>query len=93
LTWRALFICHYTWVPDDEGPEGPEHLWQARGLFPHPLPPGSAESQAARRRFVFIGRLVGKALLDGHILPLPISPAFVRAAVLVGPGRNRSKHP
>jgi len=67
--------------------------------------PYSAESQAARRRFVFIGRLVGKALLDGHILPLPISPAFVRAAVLgeqlaeedlslVGSGRyGLARHP
>ena len=71
-----------TWVPDEDGADGPEHLWQTRGLFPHPLLPGSVEAAAAARRFAFIGRLVGKVLLDGHILPLPIHPAFVRAAVL-----------
>jgi hypothetical protein len=70
------------WVPDEDGDEGPEHLWQTKGLFPHPLPPSSPESELARRRFRFIGRLVGKALLDGHILPLPINPTFMRVAVL-----------
>ena len=53
-----------------------------RDKFPHPLPPGSPESELARRRFRFLGRLVGKALLDGHILPLPLNPAFVRVAIL-----------
>ena len=82
LQLRSENTATMMWVPDEDGDEGPEHLWQTRGLFPHPLPPGSPESELARRRFRFIGRLVGKALLDGHILPLPLNPAFVRVAIL-----------
>ena len=82
LQLRSENTATMMWVPDEDGDEGPEHLWQTRGLFPHPLPRGSPESELARRRFRFIGRLVGKALLDGHILPLPLNPAFVRVAIL-----------
>ena len=82
LQLRSENTATMMWVPDEDGDDGPEHLWQTRGLFPHPLPPSSPESELARRRFRFIGRLVGKALLDGHILPLPLNPAFVRVAIL-----------
>ena len=82
LQLRSENTVTMMWVPDEDGDEGPEHLWQTRGLFPHPLPPGSPESELARRRFRFLGRLVGKALLDGHILPLPLNPAFIRVAIL-----------
>ena len=67
------------WVPDGVDDEGPEHCGKPRGLFPHSA--RLAESELARRRFRFLGRLVGKALLDGHI-SLPLNPAFIRVAIL-----------
>jgi hypothetical protein len=45
------------------------------GLFPAPLPPG-ADGGLVVRRFRFLGRLLGKALVDGHLVPLPLHPAL-----------------
>ena len=67
------------WVPDGDGDEGPGTCGKRAVSTP---PAGSPESELARRRFRFLGRLVGKALLDGHILPLPLNPAFIRVAIL-----------
>ena len=82
LQTRAENAANQMWIPDEDGTDGPTHLWHTRGLFPHPHASGSPAAAAARRRFAFVGRLFGKALLDGHILPLPLHPAFIRAAVL-----------
>ena len=72
------------WLADEHGADvaaGGAHLMCARGLFPRPIPPGTRRSEDAEARFAFVGRLVGKALLDGHMLPLPLHGAFLRAAV------------
>ena len=72
------------WLTDEHGADvaaGGAHLMCARGLFPRPIPPGTRRSEDAEARFAFVGRLVGKALLDGHMLPLPLHGAFLRAAV------------
>jgi len=45
------------------------------GLFPAPLPPG-ADGTLVVRRFRFLGRLLGKALVDTHLVPLPLHPAL-----------------
>jgi hypothetical protein len=72
------------WLADEHGADvaaGGAHLMNPRGLFPRPIPPGTRRSEDAEARFAFVGRLVGKALLDGHMLPLPLNGAFLRAAV------------
>ena len=72
------------WLADEHGADvaaGGAHLMCPRGLFPRPIPPGTRRSEDAEARFAFVGRLVGKALLDGHMLPLPLHGAFLRAAV------------
>jgi hypothetical protein len=48
------------------------------GLYPCPLGPRAppAAVAAACGRFQFLGRLVGRALLDGFRLPLPLHPCF-----------------
>jgi E3 ubiquitin-protein ligase TRIP12 len=58
------------------------------GLFPSPIPPGAKDAAAPgspgglKRVEVFklLGRVVGKALQDGRLLDLGLSPAFFRAA-------------
>jgi len=54
-----------------------------QGLFPRPLPPGNcrAESGTAVKHFLLLGRVVAKALQDGRLLDLPLSPVFYRLAL------------
>ncbi|EKX34155.1 hypothetical protein GUITHDRAFT_90563 [Guillardia theta CCMP2712] len=80
--------------PDDvsktpEAEEGVDEVSQAQqvhtyvvapyGLFPAPLQP--ANESATLPCFLFLGRLMGKALLDQRNLDLPLSPAFFKKMV------------
>mmetsp|Transcript_89616 Transcript_89616/g.159100 ORF Transcript_89616/g.159100 Transcript_89616/m.159100 type:complete len:2405 (-) Transcript_89616:69-7283(-) len=79
------------WVEDDFGATGNHssassgasgHLRCRCGLLVRPLLPGpSKEREAAERRFRFLGRLVGRALKDDFIVPLPLSEAFFEQAI------------
>lgn len=63
------------WV-DDLNQEG-EYIMNPIGLFPSPLPKGHEATDVVCKRFQLIGRLVGRALLDEQILPLPLSHEFL----------------
>ena len=53
------------------------------GLFPAPLGRGApaAVVAASCAKFLFLGRLVAKVLVDDQLLPLPLHPAFWDAAL------------
>ncbi|CAE8601169.1 unnamed protein product [Polarella glacialis] len=63
------------WVGDDNAGEGSPHLLCRKGLLLRPLPPG-AQRDLAARRFRFLGRLMGQALREGFIVPLPLAEEF-----------------
>ncbi|CAK0885887.1 unnamed protein product, partial [Prorocentrum cordatum] len=48
-----------------------KYLMCRRGLLIQPLPEGPRRDEAARR-FRFVGRLLGQALREGFIVPLPV---------------------
>ena len=50
----------------------------AVGLFPAPLPVGHDATDIVCQRFQLIGTLVGRALMDEEMLPLPLSHDFIR---------------
>ena len=63
------------WVPDSGAATG-AYLVPAKGLFPRPLG-ASAPAALLQRicaRFHFLGRLLGKALVDRRIVPMPLRP-------------------
>ncbi|CAE7433360.1 Ufd4 [Symbiodinium natans] len=79
------------WVEDDANGSGhssgsgggsSQHLRCRSGLWVRPLPPSSSASGEAERRFRFLGRLVGRALKDGFIVPLPLGEAFFARTLL-----------
>ncbi|CAJ1359385.1 unnamed protein product [Effrenium voratum] len=74
------------WVEDDSlgGAGGGGHLRCRSGLWVRPLPLGPAREDA-EQRFRFLGRLVGRALKDGFIVPLPLGEAFFARALLAQP--------
>ena len=69
--------------PDDE-----PYVHAPHGLFPAPIRPGAPDVAAPKspggltrvELFRLLGRVVGKALQDGRLLDLGLSPAFFRAA-------------
>uniref|UniRef100_A0AAV1VEQ2 HECT-type E3 ubiquitin transferase n=1 Tax=Peronospora matthiolae TaxID=2874970 RepID=A0AAV1VEQ2_9STRA len=50
----------------------------SNGLFPYPH---RRSSPKLVERFCTMGRLAGKALMDDHLLPLPLSPQFLKLVV------------
>lgn len=63
------------WVEDDP-PLHDEFLTPRRGLLVRPLPPDVPCLPAVERRFRMLGRLMAKALREGFVVPLPLTPAF-----------------
>lgn len=78
------------WVEDDSSSSGSsgsgggssQHLRCRSGLWVRPLPPSTSMREAAERRFRFLGRLVGRALKDGFIVPLPLGEVFFARTLL-----------
>lgn len=78
------------WVEDDSSNSGSsgsgggssQHLRCRSGLWVRPLPPSGSMREAAERRFRFLGRLVGRALKDGFIVPLPLGEVFFARTLL-----------
>ena len=69
---------------DDVATAGSEgHVTAPYGLFPAPLQPDSASysSDKVLAHFKFVGRLIGKGLLDQRHLDLPLSPAMLKVMV------------
>ncbi|CAJ1033875.1 putative HECT-domain (ubiquitin-transferase) [Leishmania utingensis] len=67
------------WRNGNEAAEDTEYDVTAVGLFPRPMPPGSAqEKQHLVPFFRLVGRFIGRALLDEHVPGLPLSPVFLR---------------
>ena len=100
LQSRALNAETPMWV-DASDDKAAEHLLNATGLFPKPLPQlrvGATDDDSAsdhsadlRKRlkdnFRFLGRLFGKALMDNRIVPLPLHPLFLDCVVGRSVGR------
>jgi len=59
------------WVEDDNSTES-TYLLCRRGLLIRPLVDGPQKDEAVRR-FRFLGRLMGQALREGFIVPLPLA--------------------
>jgi len=70
------------WVEDDNTLHSP-FLFSRRGLMVRPLEEG-AQREAAVGRFRFLGRLMGQALREGFIVPLPLAEDFFRLVLSVG---------
>ena len=64
------------WV-DDSAQDG-DYVMNTVGLFPAPLPIGHVATDIVCQRFQLIGTLVGRALMDEEMLPLPLSHDFIR---------------
>ena len=64
------------WV-DDSAQDG-DYVMNTVGLFPAPLPVGHDATDIVCQRFQLIGTLVGRALMDEEMLPLPLSHDFIR---------------
>jgi len=67
------------WVPDevnalDIDPHGAINAQY--GVFPAPLPIG-LDPRPVLQHFRFLGRLFGKALVDGYLVPLRLHPTFL----------------
>uniref|UniRef100_A0A1I8B2K2 E3 ubiquitin-protein ligase n=1 Tax=Meloidogyne hapla TaxID=6305 RepID=A0A1I8B2K2_MELHA len=68
--------------PEEEkdGSGDDDYIFSSNGLYPkmltHPL--SSKQNELRLKRFEFIGRLLGQALIDSRMLDLPLSPAFFK---------------
>jgi len=62
------------WVEDDDSSNS-QFLICRRGLLIRPLPEGAQHDEAVHR-FRFLGRLMGQALREGFIVPLPLTEEF-----------------
>jgi len=62
------------WLPDDQSGAG--YLTNRRGLTIQPLAEGGPIRDEVVRRFRFLGRLMGQALREGFIVPLPLAEDF-----------------
>jgi hypothetical protein len=62
------------WLEDDDSSNS-QYLLCRRGLVIRALPEGQQRAQAVRR-FRFLGRLMGQALREGFICPLPLAEEF-----------------
>ena len=70
---------HPMWV-DDSRQDG-NYVMNSDGLFPAPLPPSHPHTQAVFERFKCLGQFVGRALMDGQILSLPLSSQFLSLVI------------
>jgi E3 ubiquitin-protein ligase TRIP12 len=77
------------WVEDD-GSSGSQYLLCRKGLLMRPLPVG-AQREEAVRRFRFLGRLMGQALREGFIVPLPVAEEVF--ALILGRSVDASSFP
>jgi len=62
------------WVEDDNSTSS-QYLLCGKGLLVRPLTEGPMREEAVRR-FRFLGRLLGQALREGFIVPLPLAEEF-----------------
>jgi E3 ubiquitin-protein ligase TRIP12 len=69
--------------PAAAGDDADDVVHSRHGLFPTPLAPDATPSAVAHavEHFKLLGRVVAKAIQDGRMLDLPLSPAFYRAAL------------
>lgn len=67
------------WVEDDNSVES-QYLLCRKGLTARPLADGLQKDEAVRR-FRFLGRLMGQALREGFIVPLPLAEDFFAAVI------------
>jgi E3 ubiquitin-protein ligase TRIP12 len=58
--------------------EGEQYVFHPAGLFPSLLSPNSERKESNEKMFNFVGRFVGKAILDGWQLDLPLSDPFLK---------------
>jgi len=79
------------WVEDD-GSSCTPYLLSRRGLLIRPLPEGALRD-AACQRFRFLGRLMGHALRDGFIAPLPLTEEFFSLVLGHSLGRKHLPRP
>jgi len=53
-----------------------DHVYRAEGLFPSVLPRDLSAAEEVRERFLLLGRLLARAIQDGHLVDLPLSHAW-----------------
>jgi len=75
LQERAMNASVPLWVEDDDSSGSQQHLLCRKGLLLKPLTTGP-QRDAAVERFRFLGRLMGQALREGFIVPLPLADEF-----------------
>ncbi|CAE7195090.1 hecd-1 [Symbiodinium natans] len=75
LQERIINTAVPMWVEDDDSSGSQQHLLCRKGLLLKPLTAGP-QRDAAVERFRFLGRLMGQALREGFIVPLPLAEEF-----------------
>ncbi|CAK8987837.1 unnamed protein product [Durusdinium trenchii] len=75
LQERSINSAMPMWVEDNDSSAGQQHLLCRKGLLLKPLPPGPLRDRVVHR-FRFLGRLMGQALREGFIVPLPLADDF-----------------
>jgi len=56
-----------------------KYIHRESGLFPAPLPPDAPNLDKILERFRFLGTFLGKAVLDGRLVSLPLSQPLYKA--------------
>ncbi|CAM9610310.1 unnamed protein product [Phaeothamnion confervicola] len=88
LRRRSVNLKAPMWVDSDTAGDKDGFVTHPMGLFPRPVPPvdvAGREWHQLRRvslgRFRFLGRLAGRCLMDGQVLPLPLASEFLQLAL------------
>lgn len=69
------------WRGSSQGAGESTHVYRREGLFPAVLPRSEDAAQQVLERFTLLGRLVARALQDGHLIDMPFSAAFRKLMV------------
>lgn len=88
---RAVNRAVPMWVEDD-GATDAQYLLCRKGLLVKPLVAGPLR-EAAAKRFRFLGRLLGQALREGFIVPLPLAEEVFSLLLHETPGASNLPQP
>ncbi|KAJ9453659.1 E3 ubiquitin-protein ligase UPL3 [Diplonema papillatum] len=79
VSHELLATSRHMWKGEDKGGY---IMPPAAGAYPSPVPVSAspAELEQDVARFELLGRLAGRALMDGRLLDIPLSPVFLRLA-------------
>lgn len=68
------------WRPSSNEAAGDKYFSPLNGLYPRPIATNATKEQrdSMSLHFKFIGRFIGRALLDEHVASLPLSPTLIK---------------